>query len=125
MPYKDKELRKQKHKEYSKKHYEANKTAVKAKTALAKKAFRVKWQEFKATQSCVKCGLSNPSVIDFHHVTRDPSNRKLYDLVHNNNFRAVFEELRKCVPLCANCHRIHHHEERLAKKAEQTKTPTF
>jgi predicted HNH restriction endonuclease len=27
------------------------------------------------------------------------------------------EEVKKCIPLCANCHRLVHHDERQAEKA--------
>ena len=124
MPYKDPAVRKQKHKEYSRKHYEANKETVKARSAVARRSFRKEWEEFKKKQSCIKCGFAHPAAIDFHHVQRHPSNRKLYKLLANRSFKIALEEVQKCVPMCANCHRIHHYEERgLRHKQVKKKKP--
>lgn len=112
MPYKDPEVRKQKSKGYSRKHYEANKTAVKARSAVQRKSFQKQWEEFKSKQVCIKCGFSHPAAIDFHHVEYHPSNRKLHKLLGNRSFKSALEGVQKCVPMCANCHRIHHFEER-------------
>ncbi len=62
--------------------------------------------------SCVDCGLSYPqtpySVFDFHHLD---SNEKDVDWskLRLRSWDKVTEELDKCVLLCANCHRIRHH----------------
>lgn len=112
MPYKDPEIRKQKLKEYSRKHYEANTETVKAKAAAHRKSFKKEWEAFKLQQKCISCGFTHPAAIDFHHVEYHPDNRKLYKLLQNRSFKAALEEVSKCVPLCSNCHRIHHHDER-------------
>lgn len=121
MPYKDLELRKQKHKEYSRAHYERNKSKVAAATKLQRISFYTQWRKFKAQQVCTNCGFSHPAAIDFHHVVKDPTNRKLNELIKNRSFAKALEEVKKCVPLCANCHRIHHYEEYKAKKRRRKK----
>ncbi len=121
MPYKDPEKRKLKHREYSRKHYEANKDKVKASTSLRKKSVRTKWMEYKQSVSCINCGFSHPAAIDFHHVNPSPDDRKIFDILRRNNFSAALEEIKNCVPLCANCHRVHHYNERAAKKCNCAK----
>jgi hypothetical protein len=60
---------------------------------------------------CEKCGLEfHPSVYEFHHKDptvkeKDPS--KMLQL----SWLRVVKELDKCSLLCANCHRLTHHEE--------------
>jgi len=59
---------------------------------------------------CVKCGESRPSVIEFHHV--DPAT-KLFNLAYvvSNGSKpksVIYEEIEKCVFLCANCHAEFH-----------------
>lgn len=121
MPYKDPEKRKLKHREYSRKHYELNKEKVKVGTSTRKKSVRTKWMEYKQNVSCISCGFSHPAAIDFHHVNPSPNNRKIFEILRRNNFSAALEEIKKCVPLCANCHRVHHYDERVTKKKRREK----
>jgi len=120
MPYKDASIRKLKHKEYSRKHYEANKEKIKLKAKNYKKIKRKEWSEFKVKFKCTNCGFSHPAAMDFHHV--DTTNyRSVYELSKNNKYKEALEEIKKCVPLCANCHRIHHHDEKLDRKRRAKK----
>jgi len=115
MPYKDPLIRKQKAKEYSAKHYAANAKEHKIAVKKNRKASKEKWNAYKATLMCSQCGILHPAVIDFHH----PPGTKEYsvhELAKNGRFKKAYKEAEKCVILCANCHRIHHHNERLAKK---------
>lgn len=115
MPYKDLEVRKRKHAEYSKKYYEANKKEIIASGKIRKKARKADWQAFKATLSCVTCGEDHPATFDFHHIERHPDNRKVYKLLQQNNIGAAFEEIKKCMVLCSNCHRKVHWQENQEK----------
>lgn len=118
MPYKDPEIRKQKAREYSKKHYEANKAAYIERIARNKKAARQQFAEFKARLSCERCGENHPATLDFHHVVKHPSNRKINTLTKNGAYDAAIQEImEKCVALCSNCHRKLHDSERKGAEA--------
>lgn len=112
MPYKDPELKKQKHKEYSKKYYITNKKKIIKKNLDYKKKLRVLWAEFKATLICQQCGETHPATFDFHHIKKDITNKRVSELIQWQNYNSAREEIKKCIVLCANCHRKHHHEER-------------
>ena len=57
--------------------------------------------------------------IDFHHIKRSKDNRPVNKLVSNHNFKDAYEEIKKCMVLCANCHRKLHHQERVDKKKKK------
>ena len=121
MPYKDPEIRKAKHAEYSKAYYEKNKAAIIKNKNVRKKELVKQFAAFKATKSCTKCGESHPATLDFHHVEYHPSNKKVFKLVQDGHWwKRIQQEIEKCVVLCANCHRKHHHDERMLAKAEKS-----
>ena len=121
VPYKDPEVKKLKHREYSRMHYERNKTKIINNAKAQKTTFRAKWMEFKQSARCVSCGFDHPAAIDFHHINPSPDDKKLFELLRRNNYSAAMEEIKKCVPLCANCHRIHHYDEHAIKKKRRAK----
>lgn len=96
--------------------YQRNKEKHKINTAKHKKENRLKWSKYKASLSCTQCGVSHPALIDFHHVIRDNTKRSVNRLVGEGRFTAAMEEIKKCIPLCANCHRLLHWNEALEKK---------
>lgn len=68
---------------------------------------------------CIKCGQNHPATLDFHH--RDPKtkiNNVSTMLGTKKSKKAILEEIEKCDVLCANCHRILHHDEREAEKTK-------
>ena len=115
MPYKDESIRKQKHKEYSRDYYEKNGDKVRKRASELKREKRVEWSAFKSTIKCTVCGFSHPAAIDFHHVDRT-NYRSVNLLAQSGKYKEAKEEIKKCIALCANCHRIHHHNEHLEKK---------
>ena len=116
MPYKDPEVRKQKAKEYSKKHYANNRAKVLAASNENRRAGRKAFREFKATLSCTNCGQNHPATLDFHHHTPHKDNIKINKLLSDGRFTLAMKEIEeKCIVLCANCHRIHHYEEQKKK----------
>lgn len=110
MPYKDPKVKKAYHKERSREHYLANQTETKQRNAETRKKRREEWQKYKATLSCSKCGFSHVAALDFHH--EDPSTKEnnVHVFAAGGQYKKAREEIKKCIVLCANCHRIHHHE---------------
>ena len=121
MPYKDKIVKQTKQKTYASTYYANNKATVIAASKASAKAYKDKWRSFKATLACVKCGQNHPATFDFHHIDSSTKEASVNKLLKNRAFKRAMEEVKKCVVLCANCHRIHHHDERIAKKAKKKK----
>jgi hypothetical protein len=60
--------------------------------------------------NCSRCGGSfHRSVFDFHHVGEKSSSPS--SILTNKSLEYLAEELSRCVLLCANCHRLEHHDE--------------
>ncbi len=65
---------------------------------------------------CEKCGESHFATLVFHH--RDPEEKKFNmsfgkgGIWHYNTEGEILAEMKKCIMLCENCHRILHYEER-------------
>lgn len=112
MPYKDPKVRKHKAAEYSRAHYEKNIEEVKKRAADKKRQLRTQWSTFKSTLKCTRCGEDHPATLDFHHV--DPTQKEfaISSLVRNHQYKKALEETKKCLVLCANCHRKHHYQEK-------------
>jgi predicted HNH restriction endonuclease len=115
MPYKDESVRKAFHKLRSRKHYLENQAEIRERNAQTRKNKREDWHAFKSTLKCTNCGFSHPAVLDFHHIDRKDK-KSVHKLAQNSNYKAAIEEIKKCVVLCANCHRIVHYNERQQKK---------
>lgn len=79
-----------------------------------------RFYDFKATLACSRCGQSFPdcpAVIDLHHKGGDPKLSKVTLLAGRGFTSKRFQaELAKCIPLCANCHRILHVSEKQEKE---------
>ena len=59
---------------------------------------------------CEVCdGTFHPSVYEFHHV--DPSEKEVSPgQLFCRKEETIAKELKKCILLCANCHRLEHHK---------------
>lgn len=64
---------------------------------------------WKADRGCSRCPERDPVALDFHH----PENNKEFAIAHavshGTSWKRLETEMLKCVILCANCHRKHHH----------------
>ena len=60
-----------------------------------------------AQYSCLSCGESDPCTIDWHHIDES---EKLFNIATGmtRGEDSWWDEVCKCVPLCANCHRKLH-----------------
>lgn len=117
MPFKDPEVRRVRQAVYSKTYYEKNKTEVINKINARKKVNRAWFKAYKATLSCIECGENHPAALDFHHKNPKKTDKKVNELVSDGHTKhRIQAEIDKCVVLCSNCHRKHHHKERISKK---------
>jgi len=71
---------------------------------------RIFIQSIKAAHCCCECGEVDLACLDFHH--KDPKKKK-FAIANSPRLGlselAIFNEIKKCVVICKNCHaRIHH-----------------
>jgi hypothetical protein len=68
---------------------------------------------------CADCGLVSEytEVYDFHHLDPSKKDFSIAKLLSGRTWTKIAEELKKCVMICANCHRIRHAKEDQCLKA--------
>ena len=122
MPFKDDKVQRERQREYSRRWYLANPSKTKVASARRKKEQKERWEAYRADKACAHCGFSHPAVIDFHHVIRE-NKHSVHNLAtkRSNVSAAIREAEEKCIPLCSNCHRILHWQERQRIRAGRKK----
>lgn len=87
-----------------------NKDYVRTKQRDNKRLRKIRAVEYLGGR-CNKCGKDwHPAIYEFHHTdpaTKDRDPSKMLQL----SWARLVTELDKCILLCANCHRLTHHEE--------------
>lgn len=74
-----------------------------------------KWlNDYKKQHECSQCKNKDYRVLEFHHV-QDKDIQGSLCTCRNHSFKKIKNEVKKCILLCANCHRILHHQERINK----------
>jgi hypothetical protein len=63
-------------------------------------------KNYKATLSCA-CGEHDPVCLDFHHTNPDEKSNGVAYFIKASLTR-LKEEIAKCIPICAHCHRKGH-----------------
>lgn len=67
-------------------------------------------------RKCMLCSIeSDMPIYELHHHDQLGKETNVSSIMHHS-WGKVEEELRKCILLCSNCHRIVHHIERERKK---------
>lgn len=100
---------------YNKKHNEKNKDKYSKYQRKANKKAYDRGQTFmnkhRAICGCQKCGEKRYWIIDYHHL--DPNEKEFHVTYYKTSKLSVLkEEIKKCVPLCRNCHMDFHHQEK-------------
>lgn len=74
--------------------------------------------EYKVEKGCIDCGYNKHfAALEFDHVV----GIKKSSVASLVSWRAIMEEISKCVVRCANCHAIRHNEERGASDTGRLK----
>ena len=107
MPYKDPVKAREASRKSYQKHKEKWKLNRNPESRLRRIAERDERAEMLASFPCICCGHNDPTVIQWHHVNPE---EKLFGIKEGASYSRVawWDEVLKCVPLCANCHvKIH------------------
>lgn len=70
----------------------------------------------KEEKGCMRCGIKDPRVLDFHHVNGKDKLFGIGGFRRAVGFEQIKKEIEKCEVVCANCHRIVHDEQRREKR---------
>jgi len=73
---------------------------------LTAKFYQEELNRLKSLVGCAYCEEQEPIVLDFHHFDRSEGNHTRVRV--NMGHQGLQNELKKCIVLCANCHRKIH-----------------
>jgi len=65
-------------------------------------------KSYKESHPCSICGESRITCLDFHHINDDKYQTLAILGSSDYSLKAIKEEIKKCIVVCANCHRIIH-----------------
>jgi len=105
MPYKDKEKAKEYHKEYHKGWFQRHKEEVIERRRRRQREIRDWFRRYKSALYCIKCGISHPAVLQFHHRDRVDKSFTIANVVSRaTSIKQITNEIKKCDVICVNCH---------------------
>lgn len=93
-----------------KKHYVKHKQKILKKRRNQRKNFRIDFKKMLGGK-CAFCGYCRCfAALEFHHIKSDKASN-ISTLIKNDSEQKILKEIKKCILLCANCHREVHHNE--------------
>tara|TARA_B100000282_G_C31344176_1_gene314799 strand:+ start:90 stop:443 length:354 start_codon:yes stop_codon:yes gene_type:complete len=103
MPFKDKEEERTYKREWARRNgktLKRNQVSAKRKKQMVIDA---------KSHACVICNKTYPhQCMDLHHIDPDTKISGIAELMRIASYKTLKEEIDKCAPLCANCHRLLH-----------------
>ena len=99
-------------KKYRRQHYLDNKQKYIDKSNEYRKTFMGWFIDYKKTLCCEICGENRYWVLDFHHKNPKEKDLEVALVVRQCSKQKLFDEIKKCMVVCSNCHRDIHHKER-------------
>jgi len=95
------------------KRFNKCKSCISKETAEQKRKIYEWVDKYKSSHGCNVCGTTDERCLQLHHKDSSTKKHSVATLIGKGYiFRTVKEEVEKCEVLCANCHSIHHYEER-------------
>lgn len=93
-----------------KEYYQKNKEQYLEHSRNQKNRARIFVNKIKNENKCLFCRESDFSCLDFHHKNPNEKDIDISVLIKNHaSIETLSNEIKKCVVLCANCHRKIHH----------------
>lgn len=89
-------------------HYEENKKAQQNRNKINRDKFKDEISEYKKSLGCKFCNENDSCCLDFHHIDSDLKEDNVSTMRGKIGKEKVWEEIKKCVVVCANCHRKLH-----------------
>lgn len=117
--------------ERTKRHYQKNRETILAGIAAKRKKYPEQQRAYDArkyartkaildaarTGPCVDCGLQlPPECMDFDHVRGEKRFSLSVPYAKGRSEEAIMAEIAKCEIRCPSCHRLRHHNERVAAR---------
>lgn len=95
----------------TRKYYYIHKEKMQSQSRIWKENQRQRINDYKDSLECSKCGEKRNWLLDFHHP--DPS-KKEFQISQGERYgwEKIKKEIDKCIPLCSNCHRDFHYQEK-------------
>ena len=104
MPYKDKEENRKYQREWARQNSKTrkdNQIGAKRRKQIVEDAKK---------HSCIICNKDYPpEVMDLLHIDPSPKKHSVSKLLQIASYKTLQEEIDKCAPICANCHRLLEH----------------
>lgn len=71
--------------------------------------------EYKKNSHCNICNENHPACLEFHHKNPKEKEYNISNVIYKKNLllEELKKEIKKCVVLCANCHRKLHWEKKV------------
>ena len=111
MPYKDKKKQLAAQKRWYYNNHEHAKKIIGERNKKRRKDYRDWFRKLKSQYSCATCDENHPACIDFHHKDPKTKTANINAMIRNMvKKEKILEEIKKCTPLCANCHRKLHYD---------------
>ena len=92
---------------------------TKGKQRVARRARII--NAYKVAKGCEQCGYNEHAVaLDFDHIIPSEKKFTISRRLDLSTIKTLMKEVRKCRVLCANCHRIKTHEDRIGNISRTT-----
>lgn len=89
-------------------HYKKNASKVNQRMKLSETEIANELNQIKKAIGCKYCAEKEPICLDFHHLDKSLKNKNVSFWVHAKSKNKAIEEAKKCIVVCANCHRKIH-----------------
>lgn len=98
-------------------NYHFNRSAkqkkIKQELQDKRKRFNIDYiKAYKSELGCCKCGEKDWACLDFHHISDDKEFNIGDAQARATSIKRLMLEIKKCVVICANCHRKLHRDEK-------------